>query len=85
MGQGESGTMKSGVRETGSILQKEKKMRVDEGEKSSRWWDLFRGREMESGDYTRKGSGTLEVLSRFGLGRCAVEVLGPGRGEAFWR
>ena len=31
MGQGESGTMKNGIRETGSILQKEKKMRVDEG------------------------------------------------------
>ena len=38
---------------------------------------------MESGDAQRKGSGTLEVLSRFGLGRCAVEVLGPGRGERF--
>ena len=25
----------------------------------------------------------LEVFSRFGLGRCAVEVLGPGRGERF--
>lgn len=36
---------------------------------------------MESGDAQRKGSGTLEVFSRFGLGRCAVEVLGPGRGE----
>lgn len=38
---------------------------------------------MESGDAQRKGSGTLEVLSRLGLGRCAVEVLGPGRGERF--
>ena len=38
---------------------------------------------MESGDAQRKGSGALEVFSRFGLGRCAVEVLGPGRGERF--
>lgn len=38
---------------------------------------------MESGDAQREGCGSLEVPIGLGLDRCAVEVLGLGRGERF--
>jgi hypothetical protein len=74
VGQGESGTMKNGVRETGSVLQKEKKMRVDEGTARD-------GGIRPGGEKWRAGTHKEEdrVPSRPGLGRCAVRARGPGR------
>lgn len=36
---------------------------------------------MEGGDAQREEGGTMEVPSGPGLDRCALEVLGPERGE----
>lgn len=57
-------------------------MRVDEG-RARDGGICSEGEKWEGGDAQRKGSGTVEVPSGFGLGRCAVEVLGPRRGERF--
>lgn len=48
--------------QTGSFLQKEKTIRVDEA-KSSRWWGVFGWGEMEGENAQREGCGTLEVSS----------------------
>lgn len=80
MEQGESGTMKNGVREGGSVFQMEKKKRADGG-RARDGGICNEGENWRTGMIKSEGCGSLEVPIGLGLDRCAVELLGLGRGE----
>lgn len=71
--------MKNGVRETGSFLRKEKKIRVDEG-RTRDGGICSEGEKWRVGMH-KEGCETLEVPRRLGLDRCVVKVLALGRDE----